>query len=151
MPQQTGVLVTDTVRTPSTLDEFGVVDSKDIIGGCHNVNSIQDRDNIPLARRYEGMLCTVGSSIYQWIGGSWIPFSTGGGGQKVSHDIGNGSTNVFEIVHNLGTRDIIVTIRENISPYRIVYPGIEISTVKSVEIKFSKPPDLNKYRVVILA
>lgn len=149
MPQQQGVLVTDTVKTQGLLDEFGVVDSKDVIGGCHNVETLQERDNIPLLRRREGMLCTIGPNVYQWVNNAWTPLS--GGTQKVIYDVGDGASNVFELLHNFGTKDLIVTIRENEPPYRIVYPSIELTTLNTLEVKFAKPPDINKYRVIILS
>ena len=78
--------------------EFGLVDSNDIIGGYYQVDSLQERDSIPLIRRKEGMLCWVKnetnvkeSKTYQLIGGiensNWIEktWSSGNnqGGQPI--------------------------------------------------------------------
>lgn len=63
----------DTLKQKNNGD-FGIADANDIIGGYYQVDFIAERDNIPLCRRKEGMLCWVKnienrSIIYQLISG----------------------------------------------------------------------------------
>ena len=74
--------IIDTLKQKNN-GSFPLVDSNDIKGGYYQVDSIEDRDNIPQVRRKEGMLCYVpGQGIYQLEGGldnsKWVEFSTGG-------------------------------------------------------------------------
>ena len=39
--------------------DFPLVDSNNIRGGIYTVNTIEERDSIPVRRRKEGMLCYV--------------------------------------------------------------------------------------------
>lgn len=95
MTNNSGTLVIATVRPQSTLDNFPTVFSGEVRGGAHQVDNITDRDNIPLARRQEGMLCYVVSEEKYYIlkGGidntDWEEFATGGGG-GITYTGGNG-------------------------------------------------------------
>ena len=68
--------------------KFPLVDSNDIRGGYYQVDTVEERNEIPLVRRKEGMLCYVkNDKIYQLIGGMdnecWVVLNTGtstGGG-----------------------------------------------------------------------
>lgn len=54
--------------------DFPVADSNNLRGGFYSVNSIQDRDNIPISRRKEGMLCYVidQKEYYRLEGDQWV-------------------------------------------------------------------------------
>lgn len=63
---------------------FPLVDSNDVKGGYYQVESIEERDNIPTVRRKVGMLCYVESDkIYQLINGinneHWVVFNAASG------------------------------------------------------------------------
>ena len=67
--------------------QFPVVDANNVKGGFYQVQSIEDRDAIPLVRRKVGMLCfcEIGedeaeNQLYQWTGIEWIVANLGGGG-----------------------------------------------------------------------
>ena len=67
--------------------QFPVVDANNVKGGFYQVQSIEDRDAIPLVRRKVGMLCfcEIGedeaeNQLYQWTGSEWIVANLGGGG-----------------------------------------------------------------------
>ena len=50
--------------------KFPLVDSNDIRGGYYQVDTVEERNEIPLVRRKEGMLCYVkNDKIYQLVGG----------------------------------------------------------------------------------
>ena len=60
---------------------FALLDSNDLLGGIYQVDSLDERNNIPSERRKEGMLCYVkNDTMYQLIGGidnvNWTVFAT---------------------------------------------------------------------------
>lgn len=63
---------------------FPIVDANNIRGGHYQVDTIAERDSIPIERRKEGMLCSVkeDKTVYQLFGGLtnsyWHPLSTTG-------------------------------------------------------------------------
>ena len=66
--------------------QFRVVDANNVKGWFYQVQSIEDRDAIPLVRRKVGMLCfcEIGedeaeNQLYQWMGGVWIVANLGVG------------------------------------------------------------------------
>ena len=67
--------------------QFPVVDANNVKGGYYQVQSIDERDAIPMVRRKVGMLCfcEIGvdeaeNQLYQWTGDEWVIASLGGGG-----------------------------------------------------------------------
>lgn len=67
--------------------QFPVVDANNIKGGYYQVQTLAERDAIPMARRKIGMLCfcetgedEAENQLYQWTGSEWVIASLGGGG-----------------------------------------------------------------------
>ena len=69
---------------------------------------------------------------------------------KYVKTIGDGSNTSFEITHNLGTRDIAITIRETSTPYAQVITDVEMTTENTITVKFAQPPKPNEYTVTIV-
>ena len=69
---------------------------------------------------------------------------------KYTEVIGDGLSESFEIEHNLGTRDLSVTIREANSPYSVVSGIIKMTTENKIEVSFTEAPEENKYTVIII-
>lgn len=69
---------------------------------------------------------------------------------KFSQDIGNGTSVEIGVKHNLKTQDVVVTLREKESPFRVVYTDIEITDENTVTLKFAKAPKLNEYRIIVV-
>lgn len=76
------IFIIDTLKQKNN-GIFPLIDSNDIQGGFYQVDTIQERDNIPSIRRKEGMLCWVSTekTMYQLNGGTeniyWIEFKVG--------------------------------------------------------------------------
>lgn len=68
------------------------------------------------------------------------------GGYAVN--IGDGVATSFGITHALNTRDLIVSIYDNLT-YEEVYTDVVLNTVNGVTVTFAVAPALNAYRVVI--
>lgn len=91
---------------------FPLVDSNDIRGGFYQVDTIEERDLIPLVRRKEGMLCAVKQNgMYQLLGGidneCWITFN--GGSSDIDKDYIEDSLNELLNVLNEKVDDVILT------------------------------------------
>ena len=71
-----------------------------------------------------------------------------GATRKNSANVGGSASQV--ITHNLGTRDVVVLVRENSSPYAQVFCDIEMTTVNTVTLRFAVAPAANAYRVTIV-
>lgn len=69
---------------------------------------------------------------------------------KYSANVGNGSDTTITITHNLGTRDVVVSVHEASGSYERVYPDIQHATTNTVDLVFASAPTSNQYRVVII-
>jgi hypothetical protein len=70
---------------------------------------------------------------------------------KYAANVGDGSATSYTITHNLGTRDIQVTLYDNSAPYAEVICDVQHSTTNTATLLFSVAPTSNQYRVVIQA
>jgi len=69
---------------------------------------------------------------------------------KYSATIGDGSATSYTVTHNLGTKNLSVTVSRVASPYDVVLPDIELTTTNSITIKFASAPSSNQFNVFIL-
>ena len=69
--------------------------------------------------------------------------------RKFAANVGDGSATSYTVTHNLGTRDVIVTVYDNSSPYAEVITDVAHTTTNTVTIAFSVAPTSNQYRVVV--
>lgn len=69
---------------------------------------------------------------------------------KYAEDIGDGVAKVFVVTHNLNSRDVIVQVRQNASPYAVVEPDIEMTSVNTITLRFNKIPTSAQYRVTVI-
>ena len=86
-------------------------------------------------------------------GRTYIPFTTDQiitGSQHYVAPIGDGENSDFTISHNLGTRDLHVTVRENGGQFAIVEPlAVTFTGEDDLSIAFEDSPALNGYVVTI--
>ena len=73
----------------------------------------------------------------------------GGAGSLYTQILGDGSTNTFVITHNLGTRDVFVSFRENGDNYESLNAAWEATTNNSITVNFGTPPTLNSVKVLV--
>jgi hypothetical protein len=71
--------------------------------------------------------------------------------RKLAYDatFGDGSNNQFTLTHNLGTRDVHVSVREAASPYDEVVCQIEYLSTTQVRLTFVSVVGVNELRAVI--
>jgi hypothetical protein len=69
---------------------------------------------------------------------------------KFAQNVGNAAATSVAVTHNLGTKDVSVTVYRNSSPYDIVLTDVQITDTNNVTLLFAVAPALNEYRVVVL-
>ena len=83
------------------------------------------------------------------VGASGFALDTAVAVRKYSASVGNGTSTSYTVTHSLGTRDVIVTVYDNSSPYAEVVCDVEHTTTSAVTVIFSVAPTSNQYRVVV--
>ena len=70
---------------------------------------------------------------------------------KYAANVGDGTNTSYTITHSLATRDVIVSLYDNASPYAEVMADVEHATTNTITLLFSVAPTTDKYRVVVHA
>jgi hypothetical protein len=70
--------------------------------------------------------------------------------KKYSANVGNASATTFTINHALGTQDVTVTLRENVTPFNVVFADIQVTDANNIKLLFSTAPTSNQYKVVVV-
>lgn len=97
---------------------------------------------------FEGVVVASGGLS---VGASGFQLDTAIAVRKYSTDVGDGSNTSITVTHNLGTRDVIVSVYDNSSPYAEVICDVAHSTTSAITLAFSVAPTSNQYRVVVHA
>jgi len=71
--------------------------------------------------------------------------------RKYAVNVGDGAATAIVITHNLNTQDVVVALRDNSSPYAIMYPDFEATSVNTVTIRFAVAPTAAQYRAIVHA
>jgi hypothetical protein len=69
--------------------------------------------------------------------------------RKFSQSIGDGSTNPLTVTHNLGTKDVVVSVRDS-STDAVVLADVVANGINTVQITFATAPGTNAYRVTVV-
>lgn len=64
--------------------------------------------------------------------------------------IGDGSATQYDVTHNFGTYDLVVSVFRNSAPYDDVITDVERSDTNTVRIRFASAPAANAFKVVII-
>jgi hypothetical protein len=83
------------------------------------------------------------------VNGTGINIDTSVVVTKYATSVGDGTNTSYTVTHNLGTRDIQVTVYDNSSPYAEVVCDVQHSTTTTATVLFSVAPTSNQYRVVV--
>lgn len=71
--------------------------------------------------------------------------------RKYAASVGDGSNTSYTVTHSLNTRDVVVTVYDNSSPYAEVICDVQHTTTSAITLLFSTAPTTNQYRVVVHA
>lgn len=83
------------------------------------------------------------------VNGTGINIDTSVVVTKYAANVGNGSDTSYTITHNLGTKDVIVSVYDNSSPYAEVVCDVQHTSTTAITLLFSVAPTSNQYRVVV--
>lgn len=70
-------------------------------------------------------------------------------GYSYSKIIGDGSTSVFTLTHDLNTRNVNVVVRETESPYQIIKTYWEATTANTVSVAFETAPSTGSIEITV--
>lgn len=113
------------------------------IGGA----SIKLATNSGLGTDSSGLAVGAGTGIVVSTG--TVAIDTSVVVRKYAANVGDGSATSYTITHNLGTRDVAVTVYDNSTPYAEVICDVQHSTTNTITLLFSVAPTSNQYRVVV--
>ena len=92
------------------------------------------------------------AKAYRWSGTTYVEIAAATIHKYSTTLSGNGSTKEFTITHSLGTRDVVVNLYENTSPYQQVWADIKMTSTSQVTVSFAEAPASGvNYRIVIIA
>ena len=101
---------------------------------------------------------SIASNIISAVAGTGITVTSGGINvdtatvvTKYAANVGDGSNTSYTISHNLGTRDVVVSVYDNSSPYAEVICDVQHTSTTAITLLFSVAPTSNQYRVVVHA
>ena len=83
------------------------------------------------------------------VNGTGINIDTSVVVTKYAANVGDGSNTSYTITHNLGTKDVIVSVYDNSSPYAEVICDVQHTSTSAITLLFSVAPTSNQYRVVV--
>jgi hypothetical protein len=69
---------------------------------------------------------------------------------KFASDIGDGSTTSIVVTHNLGTKDVTVSVHDNTTPFQQFEVEIQYTSTNTITLVFATAPASNAYRVVVI-
>jgi hypothetical protein len=69
--------------------------------------------------------------------------------RKYATAVGDGTATSYTVTHNLGTRDVTVSVYEPAASYAEVFTDIEHSTTNTITVKFTSAPTTDQFRVVV--
>lgn len=64
--------------------------------------------------------------------------------------IGDGSATQYDVTHNFGTYDVVVSVIRNSAPYDDVFTDVERSDTNTVRVRFAAAPAASAYKVIIV-
>jgi uncharacterized protein DUF5907 len=71
--------------------------------------------------------------------------------RKYVANVGDGAATSYVLTHNLGTRDVWLSLHEAATPYAVAYPDWEATSTTQVTVYFSTAPTSAQYRALVLA
>jgi hypothetical protein len=85
------------------------------------------------------------------VGASGFQLDTAIAVRKYAANVGDGTNTSYTITHSLSTRDVIVSVYDNSSPYAEVICDVQHTSTSAITLLFSVAPTSNQYRVVVHA
>jgi hypothetical protein len=103
--------------------------------------------NSGLATTSNGLAVGAGTGIS--VSGGTVSINTSVVARKYSVSL-TGSATAYTVTHNLGTRDVSVSVRETGSTYAQVFADVEMTTTDTVTVSFATAPTSGQYTVTVI-
>jgi hypothetical protein len=85
------------------------------------------------------------------VGGTGFALDTTIAVRKYAANVGDGTATSYTVSHNLGTKDVIVSVYDNSTPFAEVICDVQHTSTSAITLLFSVAPTSNQYRVVVHA
>ena len=69
---------------------------------------------------------------------------------KYSIAVGNNSDTNIVVTHNLGSRDVMVSLRETNAPYALVTTDVDFTSTTTLTLKFAVAPTTDQYTITVI-
>jgi hypothetical protein len=123
-------------------------------------------DDVQISASYPGQtsITTLGTITTGVWTGTAIAVANGGTGAttaagartnlgvpgRYATDVGTGSATAITVTHNLGTKDCVVAVYDNTTPFAVVVCDVEMTTTNTVTLRFAVAPTSSQYRCVVI-
>lgn len=144
-PEENGIY-TITGATPSPARTSDADSSDDLLGAAVFVSEGTSNGNT-------AWIMTTNSPItVDTTGLVWVQFGalTGSFTGKYAVNVGDDSSTAIVITHNLGTRDVVVNVREASTPWAEVECQVEMTSINTVTLTFNIAPTTDQYRCIVV-
>jgi len=152
--------ITDFAHTHGNITNAGAIGSTSdlvVVTGASGVLTTQSRSGIDSRSTFPAAAHTLTShsdvtitspatgQLLRYNGSAWVNYTN-----KYVQTLSTSATS-YTITHNLGTDDLIVTVREIAGDKAEVYCDIEYTNTTTLTLRFATAPTANQYRVIIIA
>lgn len=124
------IVWSDVGSKPTTLSGYGITDAQPVDG---DLTAIAALTGTGFAKRTATDTWSLDTTV----------------ARKYSVAIGDGANTSIVVTHNLGTRDINVSIRETAGGYNFVYTDISATTTNTITLNFAVAPASGEYTVIV--
>jgi microcystin-dependent protein len=141
--------VSDMFALGTTLSQvLGTINAADVgsAGGNGSHNNLPPYILMAQIIKVAGATINAGGAL---VGPQGPPGQPGGAAYATT--IGDGTTTVFTITHNLNFSDVLVQVRETSGNFSFVEPEIRYVDTNNVRLVFDVAPATNAYRVMVAA
>lgn len=137
----------------ATLDANGLVPSTQLPSYVDDVLEYANLSSFPTTGTSGKIYVALDTNkTYRWGGSAYVEISQSTIHKYSTTITGTGSKTDFVITHSLGTRDVVVNMYENTTPYQQVWADIKMTSTSQVTVTFATAPTTSeKYRIVIIA
>lgn len=137
----------------ATLGSDGKVPSSQLPSYVDDVLEYANKSNFPTTGESGKIYVeTSTSKAYRWSGSTYVEIAAATIHKYSTTLSGNGTTKDFTVTHSLNTRDVIVNLYENTTPYQQVWADVKMTSTSQVTVSFAEAPASGvNYRIVIIA
>ena len=145
-----GIEIDPTGASNTQVLKYNSSTNKFVPGVASIVANIVDLTDVQITSPANNQVLKYSSVSNTWINAT-SPGGSGSGGLTYSSNIGDNVSSTYLIVHNLGTRDVVVVTRNNDSPHEVISVRWEATTENTVTLDFSAPITSNSVRASVFA